>query len=113
VSALKAEPSHNETAVLSFAHSGFAIERPIARHEFDAWIADDLRRIAATIDQSIARAGVRPDEIDRVFLTGGTSFVPAVQTLFTQRFGADKVSAGGEFVSVAEGLALIGQDRAR
>jgi hypothetical chaperone protein len=112
VSALKAELSHTETAILRFAHSGFAIERPIARHEFDAWIAGDLRRIAATIDQSLTNAGVRPDEIDRVFLTGGTSFVPAVQTLFTQRFGADKVSAGGEFVSVAEGLAMIGQDRA-
>ena len=29
-----------------------------------------------------------------------------------QRFGAGRVSGGGEFVSVAEGLALIGQDRA-
>ncbi|HQT47786.1 MAG TPA: Hsp70 family protein, partial [Acidocella sp.] len=51
------------------------------------------------------------DEIDRVFLTGGTSFVPAVRNLFTERFGAQRISAGGEFVSVAEGLALIGRDR--
>ncbi len=111
VSAVKAELSRHETAVLRFAHAGFAIERSIARHEFDAWIAEDLRRIAATIDQALERAGVRADEIDRVFLTGGTSFVPAVQSLFTGRFGAEKVSGGGEFVSVAEGLALIGRDR--
>ncbi len=111
VSAVKAELSRHETAVLRFAHAGFAIERSIARHEFDAWIADDLRRISATIDQALSRAGVRADEIDRVFLTGGTSFVPAVQSLFTGRFGAEKVSGGGEFVSVAEGLALIGRDR--
>jgi hypothetical chaperone protein len=31
--------------------------------------------------------------------------------LFDARFGATKVTAGGEFVSVAEGLALIGRDR--
>jgi hypothetical chaperone protein len=111
VSAVKAELSRSETAMLRFAHAGFAIERSIARHEFDAWIADDLGRIAATIDQALTHAGVRPDQIDRVFLTGGTSFVPAVQTLFTGRFGAEKVSGGGEFVSVAEGLALIGRDR--
>ena len=47
-----------------------------------------------------------------MFLTGGTSFVPAVRGLFERRFGAEKVSGGGEFVSVAEGLALIGRDRA-
>jgi hypothetical chaperone protein len=111
VSAVKAALSGSETALLRFAHAGFAIEREIARHEFDGWIADDLRRISATIDQALDRAGVRADEIDRVFLTGGTSFVPAVQALFTGRFGARKVSGGGEFVSVAEGLALIGRDR--
>jgi hypothetical chaperone protein len=111
VSAVKAELSRNETAVLRFAHAGFAIERSIARHEFDGWIAGDLRRIAATIDEALSRARVDPDRIDRVFLTGGTSFVPAVQALFTQRFGTEKVSGGGEFVSVAEGLALIGRDR--
>ena len=47
-----------------------------------------------------------------MFLTGGSSFVPAVRRLFEQRFGPQKVSGGGEFVSVAEGLALIGGDRA-
>jgi hypothetical chaperone protein len=46
--------------------------------------------------------------VDRVFLTGGTSLVPAVRAIFEERFGAGRVSAGGEFVSVAEGLALIG-----
>jgi hypothetical chaperone protein len=45
-----------------------------------------------------------------IFLTGGTSFVLAVRQIFTARFGMDRISAGGEFVSVAEGLALIGRD---
>jgi hypothetical chaperone protein len=41
-----------------------------------------------------------------VFLTGGTSFVPAVRKIFTNRFGAKKVVTGNEFTSVARGLAL-------
>ena len=45
-----------------------------------------------------------------MFLTGGTAFVPAVRRLFAERFGPDRVSGGGEFVSVAEGLVLIGRD---
>ena len=112
VSALKAELSRSEAADLRFAHAGLAIERTIARPEFEAWIANDLRQISATIDLALSRAALRPDGIDRVFLTGGTSFVPAVKALFTRRFGVEKVSGGGEFVSVAEGLALIARDRA-
>ena len=112
VSAVKAELSRDESAVLRFAHGDFAIERRIARHEFETWIAADLARIAAAVEQALRRARLRPDEVDRVFLTGGTSFVPAVRALFERLFGAHKVSGGGEFVSVAEGLALIGRDRA-
>ena len=112
VSAVKAALSREDSAVLRFAHGDFAIERRIARHEFETWIAEDLRRMAAAVDQALAIAHIRADEVDRVFLTGGTSFVPAVRALFEGRFGAEKVSGGGEFVSVAEGLALIGRDRA-
>ena len=68
-----------------------------------------IARIAATVDLALAEAGV--GAVDRVFLTGGTSLVPAVRRLFTERFGSDLVTGGDEFVSVAEGLALIGRDR--
>ena len=63
------------------------------------------------MDEALAEASLPPEGIDRVFLTGGTSLVPAVRRIFEDRFGAAKVAGGGEFVSVAEGLALIGQAR--
>jgi len=85
----------------------------VTRAAFERWIAGDVARIAATVDRALHQAGVGGEKIDHVFLTGGTSFVPAVRRLFTDRFGAEKVTAGGEFVSVAEGLALIGRDRLR
>jgi hypothetical chaperone protein len=113
VSGLKAELSVAETAVLKFRHEDFAIEETIARADFEHWIAPDIARIAATVDTALAEAGLNHDAIDRVFLTGGTSLVPAVRRLFTTRFGTERVTGGGEFVSVAEGLALIGRDRSR
>jgi hypothetical chaperone protein len=113
VSAVKAELSRSETATLRFTHGDLVIEQPIARSEFETWIAGDLQRIAATVDQALVNANVPATDIDRVFLTGGTSFVPAVRAQFERRFGADKVSGGGEFVSVAEGLVMIGRDRAQ
>jgi hypothetical chaperone protein len=111
VSGVKAELSNADTAVLRFRHADFAIEETIARADFEAWIAPDIARIAATVDIALTEAGLGADAIDRVFLTGGTSLVPAVRRLFTARFGTERVTGGGEFVSVAEGLALIGRDR--
>jgi hypothetical chaperone protein len=84
------------------------IERTITVGEFEGWIADDLARIGTAVDGLFERQGLKPDDIDKVFLTGGTSFIPAVRRLFSQRFGADKLDSGGQFESIAHGLALIG-----
>ena len=111
VSEVKAELSRAETAVLRFTHADFGINEIITRNDFESWIAPDIARIAATVEVALTQAGSRDDEVDHVFLTGGTSLVPAVRDLFVTRFGAARVSGGSEFVSVAEGLALIGDDR--
>ncbi len=111
VSRVKAELSRADTARLRFEHEDFALDREITRAEFESWIAPELARLEASVDAVLAEARMAPGEIGRVFLTGGTSFVPAVRQLFINRFGTEKLSAGGEFVSVAEGLALIGRDR--
>ena len=111
VSASKAALSGADRTVLRFDHPGLSIAREIRRDEFEEWIADDLRALAGAVDRVLETAGVAAEEVDDVFLTGGTSLVPAVRRLFADRFGADKLRGGGEFISVAEGLALIGQDR--
>lgn len=108
VSAAKTELSHADSTLLRFAYKGFTIAQPITRAAFESWIAPDLERLGATVDQALRDAGLAPAAVDRVFLTGGTAFVPAVRRLFTDRFGAAKLAGGGEFVSVAAGLALLG-----
>ncbi len=113
VAAAKMALSHEERTVLRFREAGFVIETPISRIEFENWIAEDLSQLAGAVDAALKAAGVTANDIDRVFLTGGTSFVPAVRALFLRRFGPERISAGGEFVSVSEGLALIGRDRIR
>ncbi len=113
VSGVKAALSHAEAAPLRFRHADFAVDAEISRAEFEDWIAPDLARIGAAVDAALADAGLPQERIDRVFMTGGTSLVPAVRRLFERRFGAGRVAAGGEFVSVAEGLALMGRDAIR
>jgi hypothetical chaperone protein len=106
----KAALSDTEQTVLRFAHQGFAVEQTITRAALEGWIAPDLARIGATVDQALQDASILPEAVDRVFLTGGSAFVPAVRRLFADRFGTEKLAGGGEFVSVAEGLALADGD---
>ena len=54
----------------------------------------------------MAASGIKDAAVDRVFLTGGSSLVPAVRRIFEHRYGADCVRTGDEFTSVASGLAL-------
>jgi hypothetical chaperone protein len=112
VSGVKAALSAAERAVLDFRHGGFVLAEEIDRAVFEGWIAPDLARIAGAVDAALADAAIAPRAVDRVFLTGGTSLVPAVRRIFEDRFGAARIVAGGEFVSVAEGLALIGAEPA-
>lgn len=109
VGRLKRALSGAEQAEFRFSGEGVEIAAEVGRAEFEQWIADDLRRIEAALDAALARAGVAAADIDRVFLTGGSSLIPAIRALFDRRFGPDRIATGGELTSIAHGLALIGE----
>jgi hypothetical chaperone protein len=106
VQQVKFELSHSQSAEFRFCYANMDLRIALTRSDFEAWIQEDLRQLEQCIDSLLEKAGVPPSEVDRVFLTGGTSFVPAVNRLFTSRFGEDRISRGHEFTSVAHGLAL-------
>ncbi|MCB5174254.1 MULTISPECIES: Hsp70 family protein [Microvirga] len=109
VSSAKVALSAHEETEFHFTGEGVDIRATITRRDFETWIADDVARIESTVDQALAQAGVEAGEIERVFLTGGTSFVPAIRRLFIDRFGEDRLMSADQFESIAYGLALIGQ----
>ncbi|WSG96758.1 Hsp70 family protein [Rhizobium johnstonii] len=109
VSATKMALSAAEEAPFDFAPLGRSGHRSIKRSDFEGWIADDLARIEGALDDVLDKTETKPSEIDKVFLTGGTSFVPAVRRIFTERFERDRIESGGELLSIAHGPALIGE----
>tara|TARA_R110000868_G_scaffold12110_5_gene58687 strand:- start:7556 stop:8866 length:1311 start_codon:yes stop_codon:yes gene_type:complete len=111
VEATKVKLSANEGTLLEFKSGLINIESHVDRAEFDIWIAPELEEIARCVDKLLDDAGMSPDKIDRVFLTGGSSFIPAVRDIFAQRFGQVKLAGGGELTSVATGLALSARQR--
>jgi hypothetical chaperone protein len=110
VTRLKRALSDHDRASFSFSGAGVKIEAVVTRAEFENWIANDVARMAQAVDDALTDAGVDQADIDRVFLTGGTSLVPAVRRVFTSRFGNERIMSGGELTSIAHGLALVAQE---
>jgi hypothetical chaperone protein len=98
--------SLHDAAEFRFHDGGLDLRIPVTRREFTTWISDDLKAIEEAVDALLRNSNIHAHEVDRVFLTGGSSFVPAVRRIFTSRFGKDKIRGGHEFTSVAHGLAL-------
>ncbi|MCR5878009.1 Hsp70 family protein [Phenylobacterium sp. J367] len=111
VSDLKVALSSAERAEFRFEAGSISIVREVTRAEFEGWIAPELEAIEAAVDRALAAAGLPPEGIDRVFLTGGSSLVPAVRAIFHRRFNAERIETGAELESIASGLALIGRER--
>jgi hypothetical chaperone protein len=107
----KFELSRHDLTEFAFRDGGagastIELRIPVSRAEFESWIVEDLAAIEHSVDALLKSTGVAPNEVDRVFLTGGSSFVPAVRRIFSRRFGHDRLQGGNEFTSVAQGLAL-------
>lgn len=114
VQRLKIALSRDETAQFNFRDGSMDIEATVARADFESWITEDLQSIEHCVDHLLAASKIAADKVDRVFLTGGTSFVPSVRRIFESRFTAQRVVTGNEFTSVARGLALrADEDRTR
>lgn len=110
VGRLKRTLSTEESAHFHFDSAGVRVEADVRRADFESWIAPDLARIGATVDVALDRAGIGAGAIDYVFLTGGSSLIPAVRRLFEERFATSRIASGEELTSIAHGLALIGQE---
>jgi hypothetical chaperone protein len=112
VEAAKRELSTRPRARVQFDAGGILIDEPVTRAQFDAWTAPLRRQLLDAVAAVLARApGVVPDT---VFLTGGTSYIPAVRDDFARLFGEGRLREGEGFTAVAAGLGrAAGQSAAR
>jgi hypothetical chaperone protein len=106
VQRLKIQLSTAKEAEFRFTDGSVDIRSHVTRDEFEGWIQDDLLAIEDCVDDLLRSSGIDRRDVDRVFLTGGSSLVPAVRRIFGSRFGDARVRTGDEFTSVARGLAL-------
>jgi hypothetical chaperone protein len=110
VQKVKCNLSNDPATTFQFSDGFVDLEAVVERASFEEWISEELEQIARCVDSLLSSSGVLPKDVDMVFLTGGSSFVPAVRRIFEARFGEKRIRGGNEFTSVARGLALKGMD---
>ena len=106
IQATKSALSSEDAGFFQFNDGVVKIEAGLTRSQFEDWIEEELQMIRGCVERLLAHSGVSPKDVDHVFLTGGSSLVPAVRLIFESIFGAGKLTGGSEFTSVAQGLAL-------
>jgi hypothetical chaperone protein len=106
VEAAKIELSHADRAKLHLDEAVADMSLEITRPELEATIADSLQRIRSRVADVIRMAGLTPDQVSAVFLTGGATRMPAVRDAIAASVPAARLIAGDAFGSVATGLAL-------
>lgn len=90
-----------------FQYSNLDIEfdELISIENYQSVIQKDIDRISAYLDKFLMNNKIEIDDVNSLFLTGGTSMVRAVKQLFRNKFPNIKINSGDNFSSVANGLA--------
>lgn len=104
----KRELSSQAHTTICLAEIALKIKEKTDRLEFEKIIAPDIGKIELCIDDVIRQAGLHYSEIDLVFLTGGSSYIPLIKGRFIDKFGPEKIDQTNAFTSVGYGLGLAG-----
>lgn len=104
----KIELSDLPVSTFAYSNMEISIDENISLGQYNSIIGKDINKIDAYLDQFMETYKIKPEEIDCLFLTGGTSMVSAVQNLFKSKFPHIPLNSGDNFKSVAKGLAYSG-----
>lgn len=92
----------------TYSNMDIEIDETVSRAQYDVVIEKDIRKISTYLDDFMLKNNIKPEDIDSLFLTGGTSLVGGIQQLFKTKFPHIPVNSGDNFTSVAKGLAYSG-----
>ncbi|MCX9158467.1 Hsp70 family protein [Niveibacterium sp. 24ML] len=85
---------------------GDPVHPSITRTALDTAIAPLVDRVGETVEAILDSAGIRRDQIDTVFFTGGSSGVPSLRQRIAAALPAAKAVEGDLFGSIGAGLAV-------
>ncbi|HEX4748507.1 MAG TPA: Hsp70 family protein [Bryobacteraceae bacterium] len=72
----KCDLSTMDSAAFEFCDGVVDLHCSVRREDFEVWIQEELGKISGCVDSLLLEAGACARDVDMVFLTGGSSFVP-------------------------------------
>ncbi len=106
VEAAKCALSRQEKAHITFEYGYDSFDVVVTRRQFEKAIAEETKKLKLCIAEVVETAGMTPNQIDAVFITGGSSQVPAIRRIFVDQFGETRLKEADAFTSVGFGLGL-------
>lgn len=100
----KRDLSEMESTHVSFHYPGLDIEDPLSQQEFKNFSEPEIRKIFHALDETLKKAGLNANQIDRVCATGGTAKALLIREGLLQRFDSSKIENFRNFTSIVEGL---------
>lgn len=104
----KVELSKKTHSTFKYNKLGIDIHEEIELTDYNKIIDRDITKIKKYLDVFLEKHKIDANNIDTLFLTGGTSLVTAVQELFKTKFPHITIKSDDNFISVAKGLAYSG-----
>lgn len=81
-------------------------ECEITRAELESLISDTIERSIVIAKKALAGAGIRADQLDKILLVGGSTFIPLVRQRLAEEFGVELDSSLNPMTVVAAGAAI-------
>ena len=98
--------SKEDTAVIKFLKENLDLQEEMQFDEFEKIISKHISDIEMYVKNMMDESGYSIEQIDSVYLTGGTSLSKPIRNIFYNLFGKERVNEEDTFHSVAHGLSL-------
>jgi hypothetical chaperone protein len=95
---------------LNFDHDNIHIRETLTRYKFEELIAPEIEAVDSGVRQILHDAAIKPEQVDVVLRTGGTSAVPAFTNLLAEMFDRSKIRSLELLTSVVGGLAIAAHE---
>lgn len=102
----KIKLSKEDTAVIKFLKENIDLQELIEFEDYEKIISKHIAEIEAYVLTMMKDSSFSVEQIDSVYLTGGTSLSKPIRNIFYKIFGKEKVNEEDTFHSVAHGLSL-------
>lgn len=95
-----------EETVIALKEPGLDLSQPVTRDAFEASVAGLVDGIGGAVSECLVKAGVAPEAIETLILTGGSTQIPAVRRRVTALFPGARIVETDAFGSVGLGLSV-------